>query len=285
MAFDVTDRETDRAFLSDNHTYDACSKEGISFLVQCNWYGNMTGDSYAHYFYAEDMNKIIEERIKDKFDEFYIVRDCWQYDSDKSFVEFVNENDSASFDAYLNSAHEVTVTFRVYLRKNIKAGQLIRALDSLKLGKIDYSVYFLSVTDDVYDMVTKSGLKCYYPYSKVSETLLAHTDTLTDADVEKIIASPSDVTVGQYIPKYNKVEVSFGKNITREYFRNLDPDTGHKDIVEEIGPYGIVGSGILRFTWPINDGSKASLMFNSDDKIISIYIKDKDGTEVVYERY
>ena len=284
-SFDVTDTEKDRPFLSESHTYDACSEKGIRFLAECSWYGKLISDSYAHFYYAEDMNGIIETYIKEYFDEFYVVRDCWEYGSNKSITELVKESDSASFEDYLKSDHEVTVTFRVYLRKNIKAGQLNRALEKFKFAGIDYSVYFLSVTDEIYEMVSGSGLKCYYPHSKVGETLLSSSDKVTDMDVENILTNPWDVTVAQYVPKYNRSEMTFSKNITRDYFRNLDRDYNLKDIVEEIGPYGIEGSGMWRFVWPINDGSKGKIMFDSSERIISIHIVDENGTETVFDRY
>ena len=284
ISFDVTDRESDRAFFSKSHTYDACSENGVRFLAECSWNGKLTSDSYAHYYYAEEMNSIIEPLIKDYLNEFYIVRDCWQYGSDKSILEFVNESDSTSFDNYIKTDQEVTVTFRVYLKKNVKAGQLKRAMESLKAAHIDYSVYFLSVTDDIYDMVTSSGIKCYYPSSGVPEMMLSHSESMTEKDVENILANPSDVTVAQYIPKYDRSELLFSKNISRDYFINLDKNYSLNDIFEEIGPYGMEGSGIIRFVWGLNDGSKAEIIFDSKGEIIFIYIQGKNEGELIFEK-
>lgn len=55
--------------------------------------------------------------------------------------------------------------------------------------------------------------------------------------------------------------------------------------MEEIGPYGTKGSGIVRFVWSINDGSTAEIIFDSYGRIISIYITGDGENEIVYDRY
>ena len=71
---------------------------------------------------------------------------------------------------------------------------------------------------------------------------------------------------------------------TREYFETLDKESSLDDIVEDIGPYGITGSGILYHTWKLDDGSEAHLVFNSKGKIEMIYIVGDDKSERIYKR-
>ena len=70
---------------------------------------------------------------------------------------------------------------------------------------------------------------------------------------------------------------------TREYFENLDKNSTLEQITAEIGSYGVRGSGIIQFVWPLDDGSYASVIFNSSGKIERITI-DGDNGGVIYER-
>ena len=74
------------------------------------------------------------------------------------------------------------------------------------------------------------------------------------------------------------------KTATREYFEHLDKESRLEDIVEEIGGYGIKGSGILYFVWKLEDGSTASVVFDSQGRIVMIYIADENKTERIYKR-
>ena len=71
---------------------------------------------------------------------------------------------------------------------------------------------------------------------------------------------------------------------TREYFENLDKESRLEDIVENIGNYGIEGSGILYFVWLLDDGSTAKTVFDSNGRIVMIYISGEYGSERIYER-
>ena len=55
-------------------------------------------------------------------------------------------------------------------------------------------------------------------------------------------------------------------------------------IVDQIGQYGIEGSGILYHVWSLDDGSKAKVVFNSTGKIEFIYIVTDDSSEMIYDR-
>ena len=72
--------------------------------------------------------------------------------------------------------------------------------------------------------------------------------------------------------------------VTREYFENLDKETRLQTIVEQVGKYGIGGSGILYFTWLLDDGSMAKVVFDSTGRIVMIYISGENGNERIYER-
>ena len=72
--------------------------------------------------------------------------------------------------------------------------------------------------------------------------------------------------------------------VSREYFENLDKETRLQTIVEQAGNYGVEGSGILYFTWLLDDGSVAKVEFDSKDRIVMIYITGENGNERIYER-
>ena len=71
---------------------------------------------------------------------------------------------------------------------------------------------------------------------------------------------------------------------TREYFENLDKETRLEDIVEDLGPYGVKGSGILYHCWHLEDGSEARVIFDSQGRIAMIYINGENSSERIYKR-
>ncbi|MBR0513190.1 MAG: hypothetical protein IJK06_02960 [Clostridia bacterium] len=71
---------------------------------------------------------------------------------------------------------------------------------------------------------------------------------------------------------------------SREYFENLDKDSRLEDIVEDIGQYGIEGSGILYFVWHLDDGTEAKVVFDSKGCIVMIYIVSHIYSERIYKR-
>ena len=72
--------------------------------------------------------------------------------------------------------------------------------------------------------------------------------------------------------------------VSRAYFENLDRESSLQDIVKDAGNYGIEGSGILYFVWPLDDGSMAKIEFDSRGRIVMIYIAGENGNERIYER-
>ncbi|MBR4781915.1 MAG: hypothetical protein IK014_11250 [Lachnospiraceae bacterium] len=75
------------------------------------------------------------------------------------------------------------------------------------------------------------------------------------------------------------------KRPSREYFENLDKESSLEDIVKEIGNYGLAGSGIIYHVWKLDDGSEARVTFDSQERIVRIYIHDKENSELIYDRY
>ena len=71
---------------------------------------------------------------------------------------------------------------------------------------------------------------------------------------------------------------------SREYFENLDKESRLEDIVEDLGNYGIKGSGIICFTWPLDDGTEAAVVFDSKGRIVLIYISGENRSERIYKR-
>lgn len=72
--------------------------------------------------------------------------------------------------------------------------------------------------------------------------------------------------------------------VTREYFENLDKESRLQDIVEDAGNYSVEGSGILYFVWPLDDGSRAKTVFDSEGRIAMIYIVGETGSERIFKR-
>ena len=72
--------------------------------------------------------------------------------------------------------------------------------------------------------------------------------------------------------------------VTREYFEDLDKESSLQDIVESAGSYSIEGSGILYHVWPLSDGSRAKIIFDSSGRIFMIYITGEYGSERIYKR-
>ena len=75
------------------------------------------------------------------------------------------------------------------------------------------------------------------------------------------------------------------KRPSREYFENLDKESSLEEIVKEIGNYGLAGSGIIYHVWKLDDGSEARVTFDSQERIVRIYIHDKENSELIYDRY
>ena len=74
-------------------------------------------------------------------------------------------------------------------------------------------------------------------------------------------------------------------NRTREYFDNLDKESSYDKIVEELGPCCFRGSGIIYNIWQLDDGTEARVVFDSEGKIVMIYIADEDNNvERIYKR-
>ena len=71
---------------------------------------------------------------------------------------------------------------------------------------------------------------------------------------------------------------------SRAYFENLDKDSSLEDIVEDIGQYGVEGSGILYFVWQLDDGTEAKVVFDSKGRIVLIYIVSQIRSERIYKR-
>ena len=71
---------------------------------------------------------------------------------------------------------------------------------------------------------------------------------------------------------------------SREYFENLDKGSRLEDIMEDIGQGGVKGSGIIFHTWHLDDGSEASVIFDSKGRIVCIYIQNENSNERIYKR-
>ena len=71
---------------------------------------------------------------------------------------------------------------------------------------------------------------------------------------------------------------------SRAYFENLEKGSSLEDIVEDIGQYGVEGSGILYFVWQLDDGTEAKVVFDSKGRIVLIYIVSQIRNERIYKR-
>ncbi len=88
--------------------------------------------------------------------------------------------------------------------------------------------------------------------------------------------------------EFTRVGEDAGKqqsNRTREYFEDLDKESSLDKIVEDLGPYGIIGSGTLYHVWQLKDGMEARVVFDSKGKIVMIYIADSENNvDRIYKR-
>ena len=175
-----------------SYEYIVYAEDTVCSIAKCNRYGKLLADSYAHYYYAPDMNRLLEDYIGECFDEYFIASDYFITGVCMKNEELVDISDSASFDSYLyynyvNYYHMLRAEIAVYLREDVTAEEIQNALDILEAGDFNYNVNFLRVPDDIYDMVSSSGLSCFYPYSHVKEIFLEHTDSLDESGVEDFI--------------------------------------------------------------------------------------------------
>ena len=71
---------------------------------------------------------------------------------------------------------------------------------------------------------------------------------------------------------------------SRAYFENLDKGSRLEDIVEDIGQGGVKGISVIFHTWQLDDGSEASVIFDSEGRISLIYIQNEKSSERIYKR-
>ena len=71
---------------------------------------------------------------------------------------------------------------------------------------------------------------------------------------------------------------------SRAYFENLDKGSRLEDIVKDIGQGAVKGISILFHTWQLEDGSEASVIFDSEGRISIIYIQNENSSERIYKR-
>ncbi len=105
----------------------------------------------------------------------------------------------------------------------------------------------------------------------------------TGPDMEQAIKDADDYCAEQPLCFSDNESVPV-KDPTREYFEELDKESSLEDIVTDIGPYGIQGSGIIYHVWKLNDGTAAYVVFDSKDKLTMIYIIGDNHSERIYKR-
>lgn len=198
--FEVDIYSKDDPVWAEEHKYTARSEEGVCSVIKCNWCGKLLADSYAHYYYAPDMNRLLESYIGECFGEYYIVSDYYFLGAGFKLGELVDVSDSESFDNYVNYDYEMKANFAVYLREDVTDEEIQNALYILAAENIDCFVDFLRVPDNIYDMVSSSGLSCFYPYSGFGDILLAHLDSADESEAEDFIRfnRASDYIIARY---------------------------------------------------------------------------------------
>ena len=186
--------------------------------------------------------------------------------------------------------------------------QAIKALDSycaghpvcIRMDSTDYPEqnYIYDFTGDGFDDVI-TGFQ--YGSGLVRDVIVVYDVanqvfyTLGDEKASYVIKSFDDgcLTVEEYVypDKHYIGNVEFADNglvfvmnRTREYFEKLDKDSSLEDIVADIGPYGVKGSGIIYYVWKLNDGTEAHVVFDSKGKIVMIYIMGEDYSDRIYKR-
>ncbi len=103
---------------------------------------------------------------------------------------------------------------------------------------------------------------------------------------EKDIIAVEDNSEGTDMAQGNEENTdNIKRQITRDYFENLDKDSTLEDMISETGQCGVYGSGIIYRVWQLEDGTEAFVEFDSQGRIASIYIVSKDKeNELIYER-
>ena len=93
--------------------------------------------------------------------------------------------------------HHLICRTTIYLHQKTPAKQIEEAMDLLKKQGIDYSAYFLRVSDQVYDMLSDSGLSCYYPFSHINESLKKNAGPVPEEEIDRILSDPFSFTVAE----------------------------------------------------------------------------------------
>ncbi len=184
----------------------AFSSEGIFTEGECDWKGKLLKDSYAHYYYAEDMNNRVYDLINNDLNDCYIVRDCVEFGANVTIIDMLDMTQSNNFENYEAAQKADDTYFRVYVSDEVKDDEIQSALNSLEQSGFMGNVYFMKVPEELFCELKNSGMTCFYAKSSVKERLSGVIEYLNSDEVEELIFDPHIYMVAEYVPKWDTIQ-------------------------------------------------------------------------------
>lgn len=188
----------DEKMFNKQYSFSCQSEEGIYFCGICDWKGELKKDSYAHYYYAPNLNQDLYEKIGGCFEECFIVRDCIKGDGNYALTDVLDLSKTQTYEDYLKSEKKSPVNFKVYVKEDVSNEQLQNALDIMEEEHLEYRVKFLKVPDDIYTMLTEVNRQCYFIGSQNADYLYENTDLVDYATIRELLFEPGKYCVARF---------------------------------------------------------------------------------------
>ena len=191
--FEVDIYSKDDPVWAEEHKYTARSEEGVCSVIKCNWCGKLLADSYAHYYYAPDMNRLLESYIGECFGEYYIVSDYYFLGTGFKLGELVDVSDSGSFDDYVSCDHEMKADFTVYLREDVTDEEMQLLWSRVLAGETKRPKSFSLRTLDILRNLSKEEAEKFQNLCKYS---LHAKDTSFIPTIKSFITENNTLLIG-----------------------------------------------------------------------------------------
>ena len=179
------------------------SEEDILAVGECDWKGKLLAESYAHYYYAAEMNTELGSVLENIFDDCYIVRDCIEFGGNVAQDDLIELNYVSDAEEYMNWVLREQTYFRVYLKSTVTKEKLEEALKRLDTRAYEGNVYFIPVEAELFEELKGSGIACYYPHSSISLRMSEHIHYIDQVEIDNLIYDPFAYTKASYVPKHN----------------------------------------------------------------------------------
>ena len=182
--------EIDEEANKGRYSFEGLTEEDIFFMGYCDERGNLLRESYVHYYYASELNKILEEKIGKCFDECFIVRNCSDAYSCEAALESLDVERTETFEDYMKCYKATQIMFDVYLKDDVTDEQLQEAMDIMVDEKTSYWIDFYRVSDDTYSGLKKANRQCYFLASENLEYILENGDFKDSTEVQLLFYEP-----------------------------------------------------------------------------------------------